>query len=257
MSLAIQPVSAVVPTPTQLYPATFNPKAAGVTNPFTQPEKTFTDSFIETAALRGVRDLAGQTLDNHFRFPKVCNPVFQAAAKRINAFSAQAQGYGSLFGIATGKFQVGSLAEAKELLGTTEGRQAIKEAIKGNFATLQTPETTLKAYATKTLLADNVATVTNPFSQGRLFTAAGKFLGAYWSVKSVAKTTIKAYDQSNSITHAARVLLKESTKSLVAWEVGSIGYLLGAALVPVAGFQVIASLAMMALGSAAVKKILN
>lgn len=206
-----------------------------------QQQTSFGGDMLQSAATRGVRDLMGKELDKHFSFKPMNVP-------KVDFFS-----YENIFGLDS-EYHAGSI---KQVLGTAQGRNELKQLVQYNFTAPKSGPQSLKEFAAKTLYGANASIITKPLAEGKVFTAASKLGGLGLGVAPVIAKTANVFNTTHSVTQAAGTFAKEAVKETTAWEVGTIAYAVGKALLPVAGLRVVAALASMAFASNATRRVLD
>jgi len=206
-----------------------------------QRQASFGGDMLQSAATRGTRDFLGQELDKHCAF------------KPLNVPKVDCLTYNNILGVGAGYTKT----PVQKVLGTEAGRTFLKQGIQRNFSAPRTAPASLKEFAAKTLYGANANVITAPLSDGKVFTAASKVGGLAFGVAPVFTKTANVFNTTHSVSQAMGTFAKEATKEATAWEVGSIGYIIGQALVPLAGLRVMAALASMAFASTATKRLMD
>lgn len=209
----------------------------------------------------GARITAGLALDHFAPLPKI-NPFTQAIASNLKTvvsnldngnYNNSPHSYKSLLGIDNYKFdQVKTLKDYKKFFFSKEGRKVWRALTTENFRNLfeATPETplTLKSYFKHTFFESDLRGIVRNISNGNHWQGIAGCAGIGLLGWGVISKTMDAYryhkakedgsgwSKLKTLFFTGAHFIGQTIKSLACWELGTIGYMLAAALIPVGGW---------------------
>lgn len=205
-------------------------------------DKSTSDLFLESTLPWMARNLAAEVGHQFYNLPKD-NPFFQALPKTMAGWVDSKVTYNKIFNI--GKEFVPKPVEASwwEFLTNKDAQAYIKETAWDNFKGFSFTPIGIKDYFKHVIGQYNVGAIAEDIRDGRVLPAAAKTFGLGTLLYSVASSTRKAYQQAQQEEDGtikgklrtwgktAWACIKETAKSITTWELGTIGYMLGAGLV--------------------------
>lgn len=217
---------------------------------FRPSEKSFTDKLQASTLMWGTRTLLGDLGDHYYQLPAPGR--LTDLGKSLSSGFADARSYHDWLGVSYEKYDVGpsgQFARYRDFFFTKSGRQAWLHAFRQNFLDFLKPEYrqnfNFKTYLKETVIHRNVNSIVQPLGEGQLFTSVLRFLGLGMLGLSIIKHTKQAYDYAKArenhtsygrfktYAYTAAHFVGQSIKTLAGWEIGTIGYILGSALVPI------------------------
>lgn len=228
---------------------------------FEDGELSFLQRYGLATAKWSTRLAVGAALDKYAPLPKA-NPFMQRMAsglKRVvpnwdnGRYGASPYSYRSLLGVGGGCYEkIGTLAGYKKLFCTPLGRQKWVELVKRNFAPVfeerSLPSLSLKSYLRNTLFESDLRRMLYSIEQGAYWKGLAGFAGLSllgWGTVSKtrdayryhhAKEDGSAWSRVKTVAYTAAHFVGQVVKSVACWELGTIGYLLAGALLPVGGW---------------------
>jgi len=188
------------------------------------------------------RNVVAEVGHQFYHLPKD-NPFFQALPPTMAGWVDSKVSYNKIFNI--GKEFIEKPAEASWLgvFQDKEARQIIKQTAWGNFKNFEFSPIAPKDYFKHVIMQYNLGNVAEDIRDGRILPALGRIAGLSSLIYSVVLGTQLAFQEAkqkedgtfkgrlNTLGQTALACVKETAKSIAAWELGTIGYMLGAGLV--------------------------
>lgn len=247
-----------MPISAQLKPVSPIPHYGGQANPFQTESSSVISQWAQSCASRAFRDYAGVTLDRHLQYSPRWS---QHIAEMAEPLTRQSQNYMDLFNLQRFEAQVGKgeyFETYRSYFGSKDGWLSYKEALTDSFKDAKLPKNlNVKSFIKNTLIAPNVDAVTSYWKEGKFFTGLSKVLGIGMSCIPIIHRACETYKDTQSSVKTSITVAKESLKAIVAWEVGSIGFVLGMILMPVSGLSYFAGLIGMGIASVLAHKLIE
>lgn len=217
--------------------------------PVSKQQHGFMYDAASAAMLRAARDHVISPLDRYVPVSPDVQRFLQRAGRALNPFSQGVFRYEQVFGLDYQHIDIGPdnpFRSYRQIFATKAGRAEIVEAVRDNFKGAHLP----RGFSFKnTVMADNIDRISGPMQAGKAFTSFARVGMIGTSLLTVGKRTREEYKNSGSLLKSAVVFAKEAVKSLISWEIGSLGYLVGFAAVPVGALAPVAGIAGMAIAS--------
>lgn len=225
-----------------------------------QQQNSFAQDAATCAGKRVVRDFVIAPMDRYLPVPAAAREAAQGVAALANPFTSQAMSYETVLKIDPNRLSVGKgmKFETYRQIASKEGLKDMAATVRSNFSqTGICKKLSCKEYLKKVVVAGNLESITQPLAKGLLFSVVARLGCAVLAIIKPFKKASQSYRETHSVLSAAKAFGEQSAKSLVAWEAGSVGFAVGAALLPVGALSVAAGIAGMALTSTAVSRVLD
>ncbi len=227
-------------------------------------EKSLSDKWVESSTKRAARDALCHLGDSAWRL-NASSPFVMRIGQKFAPISNNAVGYDKLMGINDKVFRgIGKERQFENLQSffkSDEGRRTYCGYVKNNFKGFMNPavchEFTPGGFARNTLVRDNIKSFVNPLAKGKICSSLVKSSFAGLTLWGVVSKTGKSYGEEKSVKKAFFTFCRESFKSLLIWEAGSIGLFIGKALMPVGWLATVAGILGVSLASALSYKAVN
>lgn len=223
-------------------------------------DETLVQQWKDCSSHRLVRDFCSEFLDSHFKTPERLNPFAKGIVEKVKPLANGASDYRKLFNWNDYKIDVGKGEEFRtslHCLATSDGRKTLANYAKYNFIDSTLPNMRPSEYFKRVVVGGNVESIIDPIEKGRFFTGLFKAGWLGLGALPVFERTKEAYTQTKSIAHSASVFVRESAKSLTAWEVATIGSFIGELMFPAGRLALVGAGVMMGLFSAISHKVLD
>lgn len=200
-------------------------------------DKSIGDHFVETTAPWVARSVLTEVGDHYFHWEN--NPFYKAMPENITSYVKTKISYNDIFGIENARKFKPSDMSWQEFFAEKENISDIKKKFKFNFEGFKFKPIRFKDYLEHVVKQYNVGSVVQELEAGRVLPALGRCIGIGSLLTSVISNTKKTYIASKMAGDSplktglktAGALIGETMKSVAAWELGSIGFMLGSSLV--------------------------
>ena len=210
------------------------------------------ERFMATTGKRVAREIVSKQgdlalrryLHRHLGEIKVDNPLFQTLESKVKQLASEAVPYNKLLGIRQTAYKVGEehyFKHYREVFFSEEGRTAWQKALKKNFGSFHIERVSFRDYLEKTFFKGNVLSILAPIVKGELVTALARSSIAVLAIVPVLQEALQAYreakqqEESNPLTIARKVaqaVALHGIKAFLSWEMGTLGFIVGSALLP-------------------------
>lgn len=202
-------------------------------------DKSTGDLFVESTLPWMARNVAAEVGHQYYNLPKN-NAVFQALPPTMAGWVDSKISYNKIFNIGNAFVEKPDGVSWLDVFKDKDARQIIKQTAWGNFKDFEFSPISPKGYFKHVIMQYNLGVVAEDIRNGRILPAAAKTLGLGTLLYSVASGTRQAFQEAQqkedgtlksrlrTLGQTALAFVKETTQSVVAWELGTIGYMLGA-----------------------------